>query len=240
MAENTCSALRYYGGLYATIGGVLRDLNGNLNKSYLDGLEAEIKTAQTLTKNIFADADKDGAKRVLLRFAGKHWPQLFRLGEHDAEIWVQSIMAQTDKPIFEIKKLVKRYADLLTMMNIITKEIAYHLDCSLPIDPDGLEQFFTPAFIKSGRWPETLDAFLRFRGKNPSRIETAVLFRELNDMNKDCWIKQFNFQGGLKKFYAAIGVEIPKSVPRDTDCLDWMDSNTEKKSVMLDPFNKVL
>lgn len=240
MTEKTIWATRYYGGLYASIGSVLRDLNANVNKSYLDGLEAEIKNAQSLTRDIFADADKDGAKLNLWRFAGKHWPQLFRLGEQDAEIWVHFIMAQTDEPVFEIKKRVKRYAGLLTMMNIITKEIAYHLDCPLPIDPDGLEQFFTQKFIKSSRWPETLDAFLRFRETNPTRIETAVLFRELNDMNKDCWIKQFNFQGGLKKFYAAIGVEIPKSVPRDTDCLDWMDSNTEKKSVMLDPFNKVL
>ena len=240
MTEKAISAIRYYAGVYMTIGGVLRDLNAVLDKPYLDNKIAELTTVEGLLPDILNDTDKAEMKKALRGgWPGGYWPELFHLEKRDAEKWTDWIYAHTSKPRAESLKRVKGFSAILGRLNNITREIAYHVGAVLPIDADGLEQFFKPTFVQSGRWPETLAAFRRFRELNPNGIETAVVYRGLNGMGLNGWSKQDKFQPGLIRFYQAIGIAAPKSIPRDTDCMDWIaerDKGGNRKKILMQPF----
>lgn len=242
MTERAYSAARYYGGLYATIASIVRDMDTYLDKPYLDNMNREIKTAGALVEDIINDDDKNAIKRTLWGFAGKRWPQLFHLEKADAEAWTNFMLSQTSKPAIVIRKRVEEFSAILAQLNNITKEIAYHVGVVLPIDADGLEQFFKPTFVQSDRWPETLAAFRRFRELNPNGIETAVVYRGLNGMGLDEWRQQDKFQPGLIRFYQAIGIAAPKSIPRDTDCMDWIaerDKDGNRSKILMQPFKSL-
>ena len=243
MTERAYSAIRYYAGIYFKIGGVLRDLTAYLDKPTLNNMKAELTTVEGFLGDILNDTDKGEMKKVLRGgWPGRYWPELFHLEKRDADMWADWMLTQTSKPAIVIRKRVDEFSAILAQLNNITKEIAYHVGAVLPIDADGLEQFFKPTFVQSDRWPETLAAFRRFRELNPNGIETAVVYRGLNRMGLNGWRQQDKFQPGLIRFYQAIGIAAPKSIPRDTDCMDWIeerDKDGNRSKILMQPFKSL-